>query len=48
MGKFHNLATESLHYMLNLIYVQTPIDVDGSACLDPEQRSFFGMYESLC
>lgn len=52
MGKIHNLTPKSLHCMLNLIYVQTYIDVDGSACLDPELLFLFfsspALYESLC
>lgn len=40
-GKIHNLTTKSLHHMLNLIYMQIPVDDDGSACLDPEQHAFF-------
>lgn len=40
-GKIHTLTTKSLHYMLNSLYMQTPIDVDGSVCLDPEQQLIF-------
>lgn len=38
MGKICNLLIKSSHYMLNLIYMQTPIDVEWSACLDLQQH----------